>query len=115
MARRVRRKRRLTRGMRAGAAIVFVIMLLAFVVLVVRLVYILDVKSDKYSKRVLSQQTYVSNEILCKRGDIFDRNGTAMAVSTEVYDLVISPAEILGNVGNTTDNSKKNTEKVISS
>ena len=111
MARRVRRKRRLTRGMRAGAAIVFVIMLLAFVVLVVRLVYILDVKSDKYSKRVLSQQTYVSNEILCKRGDIFDRNGTAMAVSTEVYDLVISPAEILGNVGNTTDNSKKNTEK----
>ncbi len=45
---------------------------------------------------MLSQQTYVSSNILYKRGEIRDRNGTVLAVSIKVYDLVISPKDITG-------------------
>ncbi len=75
-------------------AVMFIIAAL-FIGLIVRIFFIIEEDSDRYKKRVLSQQTYVSNDILYKRGEIRDRNGTVLAVSVKVYDLIISPKDIL--------------------
>ena len=74
---------------------VMLIITVLFIGLLVRVFTIIEKDSDRYKKRVLSQQTYVSNDILYKRGEIRDRNGTVLAVSVKVYDLIISPKDIL--------------------
>ena len=74
---------------------VMLIITALFIGLLVRVFLIIEEDSDRYKKRVLSQQTYVSNDILYKRGEIRDRNGTVLAVSVKVYDLIISPKDIL--------------------
>ena len=48
-------------------------------------------KGDEYEKIVLSQQSYVSNTIAYRRGDILDRNGNKLASSKKVYNLVLDP------------------------
>ena len=77
-----------------------------FVTLIFRIFYIIENDSDRYKKKVLSQQTYVSSNILYKRGEIRDRNGTVLAVSIKVYDLVISPKDIIGESDGSTDNEQ---------
>ena len=44
---------------------------------------------DKYSKIVLDQQQYQSRTIPFKRGDIVDRNGTKLATSQRVYNVIL--------------------------
>ena len=48
---------------------VFAMVLLAFIVLMVRIVYLGGDKGDAYEKKVLAQQSYVSNVVQYKRGD----------------------------------------------
>ena len=50
---------------------------------------------DVYKKKYLKQQTYNSKSIICKRGDISDRRGVALAKSVLVYNFVLEPRIIL--------------------
>ncbi len=70
-------------------AVLFVMILVAFGFLVIRLFIINRNDGEKYKKRVLSQQAYDSVTIPAKRGDIVDRNNTKMAVSQKVYNVCI--------------------------
>ena len=54
-------------------------------------------KGDGYKKKYLAQQTYSSNPIIAKRGDILDRRGVALAKSVLVYNFVLEPKIILAN------------------
>ena len=72
-------------------AVLFVIILVAFAFLSIRLFVINRDNGDKYKKRVLSQQAYDSVTIPAKRGDIVDRNNTKIAVSQKVYNVCIDP------------------------
>ncbi len=72
-------------------AVLFVMILVAFAFLSVRLFAINRDNGDKYKKRVLSQQAYDSVTIPAKRGDIVDRNNTKIAVSQKVYNVCIDP------------------------
>ncbi len=74
---------------------VMVAVVIIFIALLIRIFYLIETDNDNYTKKVLSQQTYVSSNILYKRGEIRDRNGTVMAISVKVYDLVISPKTLL--------------------
>lgn len=74
---------------------VFGIVLVGFIVVLCRLVYIEQVKGEEYERRVLSQQRYDSISIPYRRGDILDRNGTELATSTKVYNLILEPKIIL--------------------
>lgn len=74
---------------------VFAIVLVGFIVVLCRLVYIEQVKGEEYEMRILSQQRYDSITIPYRRGDILDRNGTELATSTKVYNLIIEPKIIL--------------------
>ncbi|MDO5155700.1 MAG: penicillin-binding transpeptidase domain-containing protein [Eubacteriales bacterium] len=88
-----KRKRFLAR-MQKKLFVVMIIITLAFGALVARILYI-DAKNGKrYEKIVLAQQSYDSIEIPYRRGDILDRNGTQLATSEKVYNLIIEPKNI---------------------
>jgi len=67
----------------------FMAIILAFVFLVGRVTYINDTEGEQYKKVVLDQQQYDSRTIPFKRGDIVDCNGTVMATSERVYNVIL--------------------------
>ena len=67
----------------------------AFIYAVVAVIKVAYGKGDGYKKKYLSQQTYSSNPIICKRGDISDRRGVTFAKSVLVYNFVLDPRNIL--------------------
>ncbi len=77
--------------MRKKLAGLFAVILLIFGGLLTRITYINAVSGDKYKKQVLTQaqQQYDSRVIPFKRGDILDRNGTVLATSNKVYNVIM--------------------------
>lgn len=71
------------------------VILVGFIIVLCRLVLLESTKGEEYAETVLSQQRYDSISIPYRRGDILDRNGTALATSEKVYNLIIEPAIIL--------------------
>jgi stage V sporulation protein D (sporulation-specific penicillin-binding protein) len=69
--------------------LLFVVFILAFVILLVRITYINAVKGGEYKKTVLQNQTYNNTIIPYKRGDIVDRNGTKLATSERIYHVIL--------------------------
>lgn len=69
----------------------FLIVILALVGLAGRITYINVTQGEKYSRIVLSQaqQRYESRTIPFRRGDILDRNGTILATSEKVYNVIL--------------------------
>ncbi len=87
--------KKFTYKMQASLLLVFCIVLLCFGLLLIRLVKINTDSAGTYERRVLSQQTYVSNAIPYKRGDILDRNNTKLATSEKVYNMILDPVTML--------------------
>ncbi len=75
--------------MQKKLVILFVLVLLAFVGLSVKLILINKENGENYKKQVLSQQQYDSRTIPYKRGDIVDAKGTPIAMSEKVYNLIL--------------------------
>ena len=89
MARRKRPVKKFTRRMRAKLMVLFSGILFLLCVLIGRLMYIEHTDGDKYEKKVLSMQSYDSKIIPYQRGDIVDRNGTVLATSVAVYNVIL--------------------------
>lgn len=87
-------KARFTIRMQKKLAVLFILVLLAFVGLSVRLFMINKEDSENYKKQVLSQQEYNSKVLPYKRGDIIDAKGTKLAYSEKVYNLVVDASVI---------------------
>lgn len=81
--------KKFTSKMQASLLLVFCVVIILFLVLIGRLFYLDKKYGDRYSKTVLSQQTNNYSIIPYKRGDIVDRNGTVLAKSVKVYNLII--------------------------
>lgn len=83
--------KKLDTRMRRKLLALFVVIVAAFVCLLSRITYINAVSGDKYKKQVLSQaqQQYDSRVLPFKRGDILDRNGTVLASSSKVYNVIM--------------------------
>ncbi len=84
-----RQRNRFSIKMQKKLVVLYVLVLLAFAGLCVRLVYLVKENGVKYQKQVLSQQQYDSTVIPYRRGDIIDCQGTRLATSQKVYNLVI--------------------------
>lgn len=88
---------RLADYMKKKLLLVFVVVIGLLVALAVRIVYIQQVSGETYEKIVLSQQEYSSTTIPFRRGDITDSNGTVLAVSTDVYNVVLDCSVLTSN------------------
>ena len=80
--------------MREKLAITTLVIMLALFALIYRLWYIQHYNAESYNQKVLSQQRYDSREIPYRRGDIVDRNGTYLATTNKVYNLILDPFQI---------------------
>ena len=90
-----RGRARFNMNMQKKLVVLFIIILLAFLGLAGRLVYITESKGKEYTKNVLSQQKYQSTTLPYKRGDILDCKGTKLAISEKVYNLIIDCKAVL--------------------
>ncbi len=80
--------------MQKKLVMLFMTIILAFVIIIIRITYINVLKGEKYTRIVLNQQVYGSRAIPYKRGDIVDRNGTKLAVSERVYNVILDVFEM---------------------
>ena len=96
---RKRHKKRFGHSNREKLLIVFMILLLCICVLIGRLIYINLSNNEDYTRVVLAQMDYDSQSIPFKRGDIVDRNGTVLATSEKVYNLILDPYVVINSNG----------------
>lgn len=95
-----KRKRRqtkiLTFYMQEKLMVGFVFLILLFAVLSSVIFGMVRKNSEEYSRIVLGQRQsgYGSRSIQARRGDILDRNGTILATSEKVYNLIVDPRAI---------------------
>lgn len=81
--------KKFTIKMQKKLVVLFMLVLLAFAGLSIRLIWINQTSGIQYEKQVLSQQRYDSTTIPFRRGDIVDSKGIKLATSEKVYNLVI--------------------------
>lgn len=86
-----KKRRKINNRMRQKLALIFGLIVLALVGLSIRIVYINKTNGDKYTKKVLQQQESNSTTLAYRRGDIYDRNGTVLATSEKVYNVIFDP------------------------
>lgn len=81
--------------MQEKLAVTVLVITLALFGLVVVLYNMVEEKNEEYTQVVLNQHSsYDSRTLPYRRGDIVDRNGTYLATSEKVYNLIIDPNQI---------------------
>ena len=85
--------------MQKKLTVLFLLILAAFFGLTIRLYAINRDNGEEYKKQVLSQQEYDSIALPAKRGEIIDRNGTKIAVSQKVYNVIVDSKTLNGDEG----------------
>ena len=88
-------KKIFSKRMRVHLFRILMIFFLCFIFLMFRLVYIGMKDGNRFEKQVLSQQNYRSRVLPYARGEILDRNGTPLATSVKVYNLILEPYNII--------------------
>ena len=86
---------RFTVKMQKKLLLLYLIILAAFIGLSARLILINRDNGEDYKKQVLSQQEYDSTTIPFKRGTITDANGTVLAASNKVYNVILDTKLLL--------------------
>jgi len=94
-ARKIRVDSGLNKDMQAKLVILFILVLLAFAGLSVKLISITRDNGEQYKKQVLSQQKYNSVTLPYKRGDILDCKGNKLATSEKVYNMIVDAKVML--------------------
>ena len=97
MKQRNQNRRKFTMGMKKKLLVLFILVLMAFVGLGVRLILITKNNGEEYEKQVLSQQEYDSTTLPFRRGEILDANGTILAYSEKVYNVILDAKLLLRN------------------
>ncbi|MDE7334161.1 MAG: cell division protein FtsI [Lachnospiraceae bacterium] len=74
--------------------VMFLMILLVFMGLTYRLFAITRDNGEQYKKQVLSQQRYDSKTLPYRRGSILDANGSILATSEKVYNVILDAVAI---------------------
>ncbi len=88
-------KRKFSKIMQKKLVLLFSLVVLAFAILIGRIIQINAMNGEKYTKVVLDQQQYDSRVIPFRRGDIVDRSGTKLATSERVYNVILDVKAML--------------------
>lgn len=91
--------------MKRQLAFLFGFIMLAFLGLLGRIIYLNVSKGEEYKKLILSNGKYGSTTLPYQRGAIVDSNGTTLAVSREVYNVILDASVI-------NDKKEKSEEKI---
>ena len=75
--------------------VLFMLILAAFIGLGVRLMLLIRDNGEEYERQVLSQQRYDSTTLPYRRGEILDKNGTLLAYSEKVYNVILDAKSLL--------------------
>ena len=78
-----------------GLMLFYGIIILAFVILLGRLLYWNLSKGHEFEKKVLVQQRHSSTKIPYERGKIYDSLGKVLATNERYYTLILEPKNIL--------------------
>lgn len=89
-----KRNNKFTIKMQKKLVVLFIFVLLAFVGLSYRLFIITRDNGERYKKQVLSQQRYDSTTLPYKRGSILDTNGSILASSEKVYNVILDAVAV---------------------
>ena len=81
--------------MQRKLVVLFILVLLAFIGLGIKLFLINRDNGQVYTMQVLSQQAYENQTIPYKRGKILDSKGTVLADSQLVYNVIVDSKQIL--------------------
>lgn len=91
---------RFTINMQKKLVVLFLAVLLIFAGLSAQLYLITRDNGEEYKQKVLSQQEYDSTTIPFKRGNIVDSNGTVLAVSNKVYNVILDTKVLMSKEEN---------------
>ena len=95
------KKKIFKRYMQEKLAITVVVIMLALLALSGVLYRLVDQKNEEYTKTVLTQRsTFDSRTIPYRRGDIVDRNGTCLATSSKVYNVILDATQMYASEAN---------------
>lgn len=97
--------RNFTQQQKRQLAFLFGVIMLAFLCLLGRIIYLNVSKGDEYKRVVLSQGKYGSTTLPYQRGSIIDCNGNALAVSKRVYNVILDSSVV-------NDDKKKQDEHI---
>ncbi len=111
MAKRRKKRRKFLARMKTRLLIALGIFLGIFAVLVFRLILLNVNDGARYEQKVLAQQGYTSTAIPYRRGDIVDKNGTVLATTKKVYNLILEPKNILNPINKKSTDITKNALK----
>lgn len=103
MSNRVRARspiNKFTIKMQKKLLVLFFLILIVFGGLSAQLFLITRDNGEEYKKQVLSQQEYDSTTIPFKRGNIVDSNGTVLAISNKVYNVILDTKILMRNEKN---------------
>lgn len=78
-----------TNAMRKKLLVLMFLVLAIFIFLIFRIYTITRDNGESYKKQILSQQKYDSTTIPYKRGSILDTNGSILASSEKVYNVIL--------------------------
>jgi stage V sporulation protein D (sporulation-specific penicillin-binding protein) len=92
-----RRKKAMLKRAHRKLGVAFFIIMMFLLVLATRILLINYNHGDAYSKQVLDHQSYTSTTISYKRGEILSSNGTVLAYSEKVYNLIFDPKLVLSD------------------
>lgn len=95
--RKNKKSKKITVQMQKKLLLIFLLIVAAIIILSIFLIRIHLNKGEDYSKAVYDNFDYDSRVIPARRGDITDRNGTVLAYSTKVYNLIIDTKVLLAN------------------
>ncbi|MDO5402275.1 MAG: penicillin-binding protein 2 [Eubacteriales bacterium] len=94
---RYRRKKAMQKRTHKRIGVAFLCAIVLMMGLGVRIIMINYSHGDEYSKAVLDHQSYVSTTVPYKRGEILTADGTVLAYSEKVYNLILDAKLILSD------------------
>ncbi len=89
-----KKQSKFTIKMQKKLIVMFLMILLVFMGLTYRLFAITRDNGEQYKKQVLSQQRYDSKTLPYRRGSILDSNGSILATSEKVYNVILDAVAI---------------------
>ncbi|MCM1308185.1 MAG: penicillin-binding transpeptidase domain-containing protein [Butyrivibrio sp.] len=92
-----RKSNKFTVRMQRKLLIIFGVVTLLLIFMSIKMIRINLSKGQDYSKAVYDNFKYDSRSIPARRGDITDRNGTILAYSTKVYNLILDAKVLLSD------------------